>query len=124
MNYPTLLKRVQSAFVDQILAFSLIGIFITISNKIDETSVSLKVLAIIAGLSYEPVTMALSGTVGQLFTGIKVQWNTEIPFRILISYQRFIIKMLLGWISFITIHFNPQRRAIHDYISGSIVIYK
>jgi hypothetical protein len=31
------------------------------------------------------------------------------------------IKLLLGAISFLTISSNPKRRAIHDFMSGSVM---
>jgi uncharacterized RDD family membrane protein YckC len=40
------------------------------------------------------------------------------------AFLRFIIKILLGWISFITVTSNKNKRAIHDLVSGSIVIYR
>ena len=35
---------------------------------------------------------------------------------------RYPVKLLLGWISFLTINSNPKRRAIHDLASGSVMI--
>jgi len=40
------------------------------------------------------------------------------------SYLRFIVKFLLGWISFITISFNEEKRAIHDFAGGTIMLDK
>ncbi len=41
---------------------------------------------------------------------------------ILQSYIRFIVKGLLGWLSFVTIHFNGEHRAIHDFAGSSVMI--
>ena len=38
------------------------------------------------------------------------------------SYIRFIVKGLLGWLSFITIHLNSEHRAIHDFAGSSVMI--
>lgn len=37
---------------------------------------------------------------------------------------RYIIKISLGWISFLTINSNYEKRAIHDFVAGSVVIKK
>jgi hypothetical protein len=33
-----------------------------------------------------------------------------------------VLKTLLGWISFLTITRNTERRAIHDLVSGSVMV--
>jgi uncharacterized RDD family membrane protein YckC len=38
------------------------------------------------------------------------------------SFFRFFVKIGLGWLSFLTIHSNPQKRAIHDKFSGTVMI--
>jgi len=75
---------------------------------------------------YEPVAMTLGCTVGNLLTKIRVRQfgNIEKKINIFQAYLRFIIKFFLGWLSFITISFNEQKRAIHDLASGTIVLEK
>ena len=41
---------------------------------------------------------------------------------ILQALIRYILKVGLGWISFLTIHSNKERRAIHDFAAGSVMI--
>jgi len=38
------------------------------------------------------------------------------------AYIRWFTKSLLGWLSFITINFNQEHRAIHDFASDSVVV--
>jgi uncharacterized RDD family membrane protein YckC len=38
------------------------------------------------------------------------------------AYVRYIFKSGLGWLSFLTVHTNKERRAIHDIIAGSVMI--
>lgn len=38
------------------------------------------------------------------------------------AYMRWFTKGLLGWISFVTINFNPEHRAIHDMVSDAVMI--
>lgn len=73
---------------------------------------------------YEPILVTFGATVGQLLLGIRVR-NFKNPEKKIVSpliLLRFIIKLFLGWLSFITVTFNINRRAIHDFASGSIMI--
>jgi uncharacterized RDD family membrane protein YckC len=40
------------------------------------------------------------------------------------AFFRYVLKISLGWISFLTMHSNSQRRAIHDFAAGSVMIKK
>lgn len=125
MQYPSLVKRVQSSFVDSIIAFTLVGVLVATGNNINDASVPLKVAAIFAGASYEPLMLSFSRTIGQRITGLRTENydNGKKP-GLISSYFRFMVKAALGWISFLTIHSNPERRALHDLASGTVVIIK
>lgn len=73
---------------------------------------------------YEPIFVATACTPGQYFNGVRVRKfkspNDKISF--FNALFRIISKSLLGWLSFITLNFNKNKRAIHDYVSGSFVI--
>jgi uncharacterized RDD family membrane protein YckC len=75
---------------------------------------------------YEPVSMAMGSTVGNYLMKIRVRRfnNTEKRINIFQAYGRFIIKFLLGWLSFLTMGLNKEKRAIHDLMTGTIVIEK
>lgn len=68
----------------------------------------------------------MGSTLGNYLMKIKVRDNLNTIKRInlLQSYIRFVLKFLLGWVSFLTIHGNKQRRAIHDFAAGSVMIEK
>jgi len=121
--YPSLLKRVQSTFIDGIFTFILIGLLVTLANSINDNSVTLKVIAIFLGLSYEPISIAFSRTIGQRITGIRVvSVNNGKKVNILLAYLRYIVKTILGWLSFLTMHRDTQRRAFHDFIANTVVV--
>jgi hypothetical protein len=48
--------------------------------------------------------------------------NTQKRINIFRSYARFLVKLILGILSFITIHFNEERRAVHDFAGHSVMI--
>jgi hypothetical protein len=68
--------------------------------------------------------MTFGCTIGNYIKGIRVRKNEDISQKINIGQAilRYPIKLALGWISFLTINSNLQRRAIHDLASGSVMI--
>lgn len=81
-------------------------------------------ILIVMSLLYEPLLTAYSSTVGQKIMGICVRDVRDPTKRInlLQSYSRCFVKGFLGWVSFVTIHFNPEHRAIHDLAASSVMI--
>jgi uncharacterized RDD family membrane protein YckC len=75
-------------------------------------------------IAYEPLCMTLGSTLGNYLKGIRVRKDSDSTKRINIlqAIMRYPVKVLLGWISFLTISSNPKRRAIHDLVSGSVMI--
>lgn len=73
---------------------------------------------------YEPVLISVACTPGQYINGIRVRQFKQPEERITFvsAFLRIVCKSLLGWLSFLTISFNPNKRAIHDLASGSIVV--
>jgi hypothetical protein len=55
---------------------------------------------------------------------IRVRSNSDHSKRINFfqALVRFIIKFLLGWLSFISVFTSGKSRTIHDYLSGSVMI--
>lgn len=123
-NYPSLLKRFQSNFIDRVVTYSLIGAFFYCSMQIDADSWTLKILAIAAALSYEPVTVSIfRRTIGQRMTGIRVlSLTVDQKISLLNAYIRFFLRLILGWISFLAIHFNKERRALHDLATDTVLV--
>lgn len=122
-QYPSLLDRIQSAFIDTILILILIMTFFSISDKYDLPNV-VKMIFVGLLLAYEPIAMTIGCTLGNYIKRIRVKSYSDTTKRINIlqAIIRYAIKMLLGWISFFTIHRSTKRRAIHDMISGSVMI--
>jgi uncharacterized RDD family membrane protein YckC len=82
------------------------------------------ILFVIVVVLYEPILVTIGTTVGQFFLNIRVRDfknpGNKLAFPLVLL--RFIVKIFLGWLSFITVTFNINRRAIHDFASGSIII--
>jgi len=126
-EYPSLSARLQSIFIDMIF---LIVLMIATSSLLDHFPNApgwIRAVAFIAIFAiYEPACLAFGCTIGNYIKGIRVKKfaDTNSRINILQALLQYIVKLSLGWISFLTMHSNPERRAIHDMASGSVMIYR
>jgi uncharacterized RDD family membrane protein YckC len=123
-QYPVLLTRIKSTFIDNMLILLVLMIVMIVTEDWENTIAIKIILGLTLWLLYEPVLTAYSSTIGQRITGIRVRSVNDINKRINLfqGIVRFLIKLTLGWISFITIHSNRRKQAIHDLIAGSVMI--
>lgn len=124
---PGLRERIQSTMIDVLSIITLMFIFSIIFERMESVPDYFRIIAFIFvwGL-FEPLCTTLGCTPGNFISKIRVRRHSNIHqklnfFQALIRY---VIKTLLGIISFFTIHANPEKRAIHDLACDSIVIYK
>jgi len=126
-NFPPLIKRFQSLITDQVFIILCMVIFSQLFENTDEEDTGALRGFLLFGLFflYEPFCLAFGCTIGNYIAGIRVRkfGNEEKRINILRSYIRFIVKILLGIISFFTVTSNKHKRAIHDIAAGSIMIY-
>jgi uncharacterized RDD family membrane protein YckC len=126
-EYPPLIARLQSIFIDTMV---IIVAMIIVSKAIDNAPGIPDWLRIFLFLGififYEPLCLTFGCTVGNYIRGIRVRRfsNTNSRINFFQAMIRYAVKVMLGWISFLTIHGNPSRRAIHDLASGSVMIYR
>jgi len=76
---------------------------------------------------YDPLTTSLfGGTIGHYMVGIRVKRQENDTRNILfpMAVLRMIVKYVLGIFSFISMSMGGRSLAIHDYVSGSVVVYK
>jgi uncharacterized RDD family membrane protein YckC len=116
-------KRVVAIFFDYILIFfALIFISTTLT---DSTPPLIRVVLMGLILIYEPIVYSLFGcTFGAYILKFRVRKseNPSEKINFLMAVIRLIVKILLGWISYLTLTSDPMRRAIHDQAAGSVVI--
>ena len=128
VNFPSLLRRVQSIFIDTLLIIVAMLIIAAILSQFQNTPDWVRmVLFISLFFAYEPVLMAFTpGTVGNRLMGIQVKQVADETRRPTLwqAYIRFVFKFFLGWLSFVTMHFNVKRRAIHDLVGQTVMIQK
>lgn len=125
-QYPTILRRYLSTFIDGLL---IIVVLLVVSHFFDKNigasnHIRVAILAFMF-LVYEPLCTSLACTLGQKITGIRVRTLLDHK-RISIpaAYVRLFLKTFLGFISFISIAFSKDKRAIHDFAVGSVVVLK
>jgi uncharacterized RDD family membrane protein YckC len=126
-EYPSLSDRAQSIFIDSIFIVVLMFIAGSILEKYEDAPTWIRIV-LFFGLwaVYEPVCTSLGFTLGNYAKGIRVRKisNPQKKINIIQAFFRYLVKAGLGWLSFISIHFNPEKRAIHDLAVGSVMIKK
>ena len=129
-NYPTFNSRVIAAVIDSIIFLSFvfsITYILTNLNIVPDIDIAKTLAFIIIFVLYDPIfTSVFGGTIGHLIIGIRVKREKNQQKNILfpLAIIRFIVKVFLGWLSVLTVSSNNKRKAIHDLIVGSIVVYK
>lgn len=126
-EYPTVLERVKAMFMDSITMVLFMLIATQVFSFFEKVPDIVRIVTFVfIFLLYDPIfTSTFGGTIGHMIIGISVKrvnnptMNINLPFAIL----RFSGKVLLGWISLITVTTNQKKRAIHDFMGGSIVLY-
>lgn len=123
-KYPFMIERIQSILIDSILVIACMILFSDVLSNFKDVPNWLRALLLIALFLYEPIATTLGGTIGNNIKGIRVRKNgDEVQsinfFQALIRY---FFKLLLGWLSFITIFSSDKKRAIHDIISGTVMV--
>ncbi len=122
--YPTIIRRYLSTFIDGML---ILGVFILSSYLFSEDTNLDKILRLwtilVMIFIYEPFCTSKLCTLGQKLIGIRVRTVSKLE-RISLgqAYMRIVVKVFLGFISFFSIIFSKRRRAIHDFVSGTIVV--
>lgn len=127
-EYPGLYQRVVAIFIDSIIMIILMIITVDIFSNFEEVSIIPKIIAFLAIFClYDPVlTSAFGGTIGHKTNGLRVKrvnnQNKNVLFHL--ALLRYLVKVLLGWISLLTISGNEKRQAMHDLIAGSVVVFQ
>ncbi len=126
IEYPSILRRYLSTFIDFIFVIGMLVLssYILDSDNIVATRIRVAFILFIFFV-YEPIFTSYFCTLGQKITGIRIRKRSTLTKISLVhAYLRIIIKIFLGVISFFTIPFSKNKRAIHDFAIGSIVIYE
>ncbi len=126
-EYPLLSDRIQATFIDTIFIIALMFLFSSILENYENTPDWVRMVLFIGiWLVYDPLCTSFGYTLGNYIKGLRIRQYEATAKRINIfqAVIRYVIKISLGWISFLTINSNKEKRAIHDFATGSVVIKK
>lgn len=124
IQFPTLLDRYKANMIDLLCLIILSFIFTYAKDSYSSNDLLWNIIFLSFLGSYEPLLTTFSCTIGQGAMDIRVRKinNPHKKINLLQAYLRLITKLSLGWISFFSLFFNKNKRAIHDFVSQSIVI--
>ncbi len=126
-KYPGVSDRVKAVVTDSIVLVILISIISYVFSMFDNVSDEARMIAFIfVFFLYDPLlTSFFGGTIGHYEFGIRVRRESNDDKNILLPLAifRFIFKAFLGLISLLTVSGHEKRKAIHDIVSGSVVVY-
>jgi len=126
-NYPGVFDRIKAIMADSIVIILLMFTASYIFSLFESVPDNARIIAFVfIFILYDPLfTSIFGGTIGHMLIGIRVKRESDEMKNILLpsAILRYIVKAALGWISLITVSFNPKGKAIHDYLVGSIVVY-
>ena len=122
MLYPNALRRYVATVIDALVVWGIIFSLVRLTAMTGAEGITFA-LVVGAVVAYEPLSTAYGCTLGQALMRFRVR-TVEGLKRIGIAqaYGRFIVKYLLGVVSFVTMPARSDRRAIHDLMSQTIVI--
>ncbi len=123
-DYPYLLTRFKATMIDGGLLAVFLIVLLLVTSEVENRPLIAIVFCLVA-LLYEPLMLWFnSATIGHVMVGIRVLnvKQTGKKLNLFHGLIRVISKYVLGWLSFVTINFNPGHRAIHDFLSSSIVV--
>lgn len=123
-KFPNLFQRDFGTLVDYIFVFfSAYHIAVNLLPQSGNVSVQFGIV-LLALFLYDSILTAYFCTLGQLLFRFRIRERTtlrRIPIHL--SLVRSVVKLLLGGYSMIAIIFNRERRAVHDYATGSIALH-
>lgn len=123
-KYPFVLERIQSILIDSVLIIACMILFSDILSNFKNVPNWLRAALLLSLFLYEPIMTTFDGTVGNNIKKIRVRQNADESKSITFfqAIVRYFFKLLLGWFSFLSIFSSTKKRAIHDIISGTVMV--
>jgi uncharacterized RDD family membrane protein YckC len=126
-NYPGVFDRIKAIMTDGIVVVVYMFVASYIFSLFESVPDNARIIAFVfIFLLYDPIfTSLFGGTIGHMMLGIRVKRESDEHKNILFhkAILRYLVKVLLGWVSLLTVSGNKKRKAIHDFLVGSVVVY-
>lgn len=130
-NKPSLMMRIKSMLIDGLAIIAIMTVMSIVLESFEFVSDTTRMICLALVILYEPVFISLGGTIGQRLMGVHVgnfssfkSGKPKHSLNIGYSIFRYIVKLLLGWVSLLTIHSSSYGQAIHDKVGNSIVTFR
>jgi len=125
-TYPRLIRRIQAVLIDGVIIPVMAIATLMGMSQMGFRGEFAAGAAVLSIFLLEPLLVTITGgTVGHHLLGIKVvNSKTMLALGIIRATLRFIVKTVLGLFSLVVVLTSRRHQAIHDYLSGSIVIIK
>lgn len=127
VNYPGVFDRIKASLTDGFVIIIFMVVISNIFSHFETVPDNARIIAFVfIFLLYDPLfTSIFGGTIGHIMIGIRVSRESNEQKKILfpLAILRYIVKASLGWISLITVSTNVKKKALHDYLVGSVVVY-
>lgn len=112
-------SRLVSWFIDEFIVISISGVLAVLSGD----PMTAFFLGFFVGFAYYVGFIAAQGaTPGKMVMGTMVISDDRGPVSILQAASRYMIFAFLGIISAVFIFFNPDKKALHDTVAGTMVV--
>jgi uncharacterized RDD family membrane protein YckC len=128
---PSLVIRVKELLIDAVFIIVLMGIMSAVLENLNVVSGQVRGGALLMILLYEPILIITGGTIGHRIMGLRVKASEDLiekkepkNINIIFSLLRYVVKILLGWVSLMTITSDKLGQAIHDKVGGSVVTFQ
>ena len=122
------MDRVKAALIDSMFLIGEIILASYIFSLFENVPDYAKIIVFVfIFLLYDPLfTSLFGGTIGHMIMNIRVKRSRNEERNILfpLAIIRFIVKVFLGWLSLLTVTGNNKKKAIHDMVVGSVVIFR
>lgn len=124
-EYPSLIRRIKSIAIDAGIIIASMLVLSGLIGVSEESPTWIKIVSTIVLFgAYEPIMISLGGTIGNRIMKLQVRRvdDESKNINIIQSYIPFAVKFILGLVSFVTIHMNKKKRALHDIAAGSVMV--
>lgn len=122
--YPYVKERYKAFFIDTLAIIGFMVVISIVLSFFETVPDEVRIVCFSLLFLYEPICVSFGATIGQMSNKIRVRNNNDPSKRLnfFIALWRSAVKYIMGIVSLLFINGNPKRRALHDFLSNSVII--
>jgi uncharacterized RDD family membrane protein YckC len=123
--YPRLVRRVRAYLIDQLVMLAVFALWLFLLPWMDGFTPTQKIFALVAAmLLAEPCLVSLTGgTIGHHLMCLRIRdARSDRNLGLVRAAVRAVLRLMLGWLSVLFILLTRRRQALHDVLTGSLVV--